>query len=107
MGISTPTFNRLRGAVAEPIYAQAGEGDQIFHFSAVGRKTVSTACPIRLTMIEPTVREDKYAERSEVADIHTAETSLLRIVTHETQPLRPVLDNVGNDGSLAGDPLDR
>ena len=40
-----------------------------------GREMVSTAYPICLMTIEPAV-EDKCAERSEVADIRTAETGL-------------------------------
>ena len=44
-------------------------------------------------------------ERSEVADRRTTETGLLRIVAHETQPLRLVLDDVGSDGWMVGDLL--
>ena len=42
-------------------------------------------------------------ERSEAADMHTAETGLLSIVAHETQPFRLVIDDVGSNGWMVGD----
>lgn len=98
----------VRGAVPEPIYAQAGEGDEIFLFSA-RRKGNGEHCMSDLLDDDGARCEGKirYVERSEVADIRTAETGLLRIVAHEAQPFRPVLDDVGSDGWMVGDLLDK
>jgi len=72
-----------------------------------GGEIVKTACPICLTMIAPAVYRVVKDIGREICDGHTTKACFLSIVSNQSQAFRFILDDIGSDGWVMRDLLDK